>query len=246
MTKVESSKAFAFIFAIIITLSVMKSLGNFQFENVQAPIEDKPPVIPEVTVKVNEIELLDEQLIPSKQPFLPEAYKKYPRILVDGNFKSASLKVTGLNDSGERTFLLLNVGNQTGIINAVRKDVNRIDMKATTELGGVFGKVIVTGVDLMNAELGSNSDFFKQTGLGKQTFHFIQPEQVIQVYPIIVLPFDESGSYTGQITSMKLIYTCENDCEVLLCNKGEKDSECIHRERSSEAMQDWLSRNGYN
>lgn len=243
----ESSKAFAFVFALVITLGAMKFLGNFQFENVEAPVDDTPPPAHEEVV-FEKRELLDSTFEVPTKPFSQETYSKYPRILVHGLFDSASLKIKGKNESNARVFLLLNIGSHTGIVNGVRKSASRIDMDATTELGGVFVGDIEASVDLFSTELGTNSKLFSATGLGKQKYSFIQSTQMPQVYPIMALPFNEKGTYTGVITSLEVSYSCskKDACSVIKCQEGEKDSACILRELGEVEMNDWLTRNNLN
>lgn len=214
---------------------------------VTTPEQEEPVTIP--TEEVPAVELLSTPYIPPPQPFAEGQYKATaPRMILSGSFLSMDLIVRGgVQGEGSR-YLILNVNGESGVINATRESTKRLDIEKTSASGGIFTKDtgISTSINLMSDHLGTTgTEFSRNGGVGSHLFEFIDEKELLDVIPIVVVPFKHDGQYGGaSIASMLIEYECKepDSCYVNPCPTSKSYSSCINDVFGSDAMNEWLCR----
>ncbi|MFY9463239.1 MAG: hypothetical protein WAP52_03585, partial [Candidatus Sungiibacteriota bacterium] len=204
---------------------------------------------------IKKLALLSSPYTPSPNVFSnQEVYKKESiRLVVDGEFKIAQLRVKGSVQGGGKHFLFLDFGNKNGVLNGVRGSASGIDILATEERGGVFTKEapIDVLIDLLGeTTLATTRAEFQTT---RQTTKIVKLWEALQPSPptmtrVLVIPFEKSGNFTGAtIISLDFEFSCkvEGSCGVGICPINEITSKCLERNFGWSKMDSWLIRSGH-
>lgn len=174
-------------------------------------------------LKFHTISIIDKPLIITQDPFSKDEYKKFPRLVVGGDFEQVILRIQGkVTSRRDDVFLILNFKNDGGILKAVRAAAKRLDITATDTKGGIFraGEDIDVSVNLMKDNLGTTAIEFIKNNLGEREFNFLSRTEANDVYPLAIIPFMNNGQYGGaEISSLSIEYACQlgKTCAIARC-----------------------------
>lgn len=191
------------------------------------------------------VDLITSSTLVAKNPFDPDEYSKFPRLAMSGSFVYAKLHIEGTVKTEAPVYLLINFNEQGGLVKAVRKATNQLDIAATEKLGGEFtqANLISEDVDLLNDTLGTIGAEYQSTHKGQRTFNLLDNPQKPNVATAMIIPFTSDGQYGGaSIDEMKIEYTCElgKTCMLGLCTEWEKATNCMKNYKFNQRMiDDW-------
>ncbi|MBU1934936.1 hypothetical protein KKF04_02675, partial [Patescibacteria group bacterium] len=218
---------------------------------IETPAFDTPPANIETNklLEVKKIELLSKSYIPSENPYGYNYLSEANRLTIGGEFIWAKINIRGETVGEGYRFLTFNFGQESGLINAVRKSKNRLDVKKTIEKGGAFNSnnPINVTIDLLSiTEFGTTQDEYETNGATK----FIKFWDKMKLLPptvtyLLVAPFTETGKYGGaSINSIEIEYACKegSECKIELCPSSMKATSCLAEQLGIEAMNDWCTR----
>ncbi len=215
------------------------------------PIVDELPVITPPKIKTSFVDLIkpEDKYQITENPYLTESYKKLSRILaLTGDFEVAKLHIKGSFQDNKDYFLSINIGEESGIYNAVRKSSDGLDITLTKENGGVFNKdnPINLEIDLLGKSTLSTTkeEFLSSRNTTKlvRFWDFIQPQPPApSVNRILVTPFNKDGFYTGTIESLSFEYQCKigSKCSAVRCDNDKFATECLLQNFGTEAKESW-------
>ncbi|NUM25625.1 MAG: hypothetical protein HUU49_03305 [Candidatus Buchananbacteria bacterium] len=188
--------------------------------------------------------------IPSPEVYTSNYDKESIKLALNGKFKVAQLEVEGQVLGEGRHFISFSFDNISGVLNAVRKDENQLDLAETKKIGGIFVKDVPIKfvVDLKNriTLATTKEEFEKDRNPTRDVILWdqikLQPPTVVR---FLFAPFNEYGQYGGvKITSIKFNYLCEDnsECSAKYCGISEKYTQCLQESFGHEAAVDWCQR----
>jgi len=217
-----------------------------------APNVDEPTVAGE-TKEYESVVLLNKAYIPSQDVYTNNYNKESIRLALNGEFDDAYFEVTGSVFGSGRHFLSFNFDSISGVLNAMRKSKNEIDLDQTKILGGVFvgGVPIQVKVSLLdNIVLSSTKEEFDSLG-GKKTIS-LWSEMLKKpalntptIVPFLFAPFNEYGQYGGaKIEKIEFKFVCKqgSPCGAGVCENDKKYTECLKNLFGIEAAKSWCDR----
>ena len=172
-------------------------------------------------------------------------YNNSFKIAVRGEFRYLYLEVDGDILDNQPKLVSVAIDKISGILNGVRSGINRLDIDATKQKGGVFYDKINFKIDLLGDTFisSSNEELISEKSLTKRVVFWddtIAPPP--STFRFLVAPLNEQGVYGNvNINSIKLKYKCEQvgGCESTLCNKDELTTVCLSRSFGIEAAKEW-------
>ena len=173
------------------------------------------------------------------------------RLILNGEFAKASLRIKGdVTEKGDH-FLSLVYGNIGGTINAYRESGKKLNKTLTQQNGGVFNNEhpIDVSLDLLNPiPLSTTRAEYEKN---QQTSKLVNPWQSNLLPPthisLLVAPYNEDGAYGGASISLDLEYSCSigSSCLAAICPAGQLTTVCLRDKFGTNAAKDWCRRAGY-
>lgn len=251
-----------FLIAILLGFAGIFYLIKFadQSNTGKEPKDNKPPIIDESpqnttqspTTTNKSLNLIDssEKFEINGNPYSPEVYKKLSkRLALIGNFATAILKIKASLPNSDEHFLSINIGEESGVFNAIRNSSEGLDISLTKENLGIFDKEhpIDLSIDLLGQQtLATSKEEFLSTRLTTKLVKFwdfiAPPTPLPSVNRILFAPFNKDGNYEGIIENLAFEYSCKekNECKAVLCNNDELVTECLKRNFGQNAMDEWM------
>lgn len=247
------------ILGVIVTFAIVVSAAwvfvvlseDFRKDNIaDAPTTDQPPQIDEP--QVEPVKFITKQLL--KKPFTPqqdvysnqETYLKSSiKLALKGEFDTAKLVVEGKITDNDIKFVSVNIGTESGVLNAVRENANSLNIGASDEKGGVFKSSINFTLDLLGeTSFATTKEEFQLTRQKTKIvklWNFIYPDPPT-VTRVLVAPFNKAGQYgNAEITSIEFKYLCANgsDCDATICEEDSLFTLCLKDSFGIEAAKKW-------
>lgn len=241
----------AIIFIVVVSaLLFFKIISWLEKSNdATAPMNDAPPIVD--NSKIITKELFAGLYVPSHNVYDESVYDKEAlKIAINGSFESVILHFQGAVGKNGDHFISLNFGNESGILNAVRKAANQLDISASKQKGGLIEKesIFDIKVDLIGeTSMATTRSEFQQT---------LQPTKVISLWSkmgimpptvtrLLIAPFGTNGIYGGaEIKSIKVNYICKENspCDIATCPANTMTTKCLQDLYGEQAMKSWCSR----
>lgn len=247
----------------LITNSIKKSLLNDNKTTTIATTTDSndiivtpstdQPTVPKGENKLNGVILLDKKYIPSQNVYTTNYTKESIRLALNGEFEEAYFEINGNVFGTGKHFLSFNFDSVSGILNAVKKSKNEINLEQTKLLGGVFVSGVPIQVEiplLKEITLSSTKEEFDAIGGVKNITLWSEMQKkpslnTPTIISFLVAPFNEYGQYGGaEIDKIEFKYKCKNGiaCGVGVCESGKKYTECLKNLFGIEAAKSWCNR----
>jgi len=251
----ETFISLAVIAAVVGSLYLFRLLPSSNTNDVKDTIK-LPDIEEPVSVATTTTELLlstgnllKEPYIPNQNVYTSDYDKIAVKLALNGKFKEAKLLITGeIFDSNDH-FISLNFDNISGVFKGVRSNIDRLDVNATKELGGVFTRgPFDFEVNLLTKTLLSTTkEEFLASGEKSKSITLwdnmiLEPPTVVR---LLVAPFNKNGLYGGgKITSIEFKYVCETEgeCDAALCDPQQIYTECLKGNFNYSAAKDWCNR----
>jgi len=218
------------------------------------PITDTAKPTPEEPkADVQEFTLIkpSDNYIVTGNPYLAANYKKYAkRLALIGDFDSAAIRAKISLPSTENHFLLVNLGDESGVYHGVRKQGGLLDVNKTIERGGAFSSArpIDLAIDLLKpVQLATTGPEFASKGGEKEVVLWDElkpPAPAPSVNTILFFPYNTSGAFTGDVESLTFEYACKagSSCAAAQCSPNELTTVCLKREFGIEAAREWCAK----
>ncbi len=237
------------ILLVFLAIFALGKYLNTASQPVPPDVVEVPPIETPIDgtgsqITLTKVPLLSAAYSVPKNPLDIDVYKTlFPRILLNGSFEQAILSVRGKVGSSD-AFLIMNFGNQGGIVRGVRESPTRLNIPQTVARGGLFtaGSTIDISVNLLQDKLGTTGTEFIKTNQGERDFNFISGDEPVDVLPVAIIPFTNNGGYGGAtIGDLTISYSCKSgsDCSVSKCDNNKVYTQCILEEYGKEAMDKW-------
>lgn len=229
-------------------------------KNTAASPDISPPVVitphepSDATMEkeLREIKLIDPEhaMTISGNPYEKSQYENNAKKLaLTGDFSVARLKLVGVLPNELEHFLSVNVGTESGVLNAVRNSYSGLDIVQTQERQGVFSSSnpINITIDLMDmVPLATTaSEFANERRSSKlvRFWDFIEPPPPTpSVNYILAAPFNKNGIYDGEIRLMSFEFACASPgCDANICNSDESPYSCVERVFGETAANEYSS-----
>lgn len=216
-----------------------------------APAQDGPPQIDyqaSTTIEYKGLALLTNPLtIPADIYSNSATYAKYAtKLALVGEFGDARLVVRGTIEDGRRKFVSVNIGTESGVLNAVRQGLDSLSILESSKKGGIFADGINFSVDFFGeTALATTRDEFRLERQGTKIvkfWNFVVPPPPT-VVRVLIAPFGEDGVYGGaRIDSLVFEYACEEGkaCQADKCDDSDLFSVCLKEKFGNEAMRSWV------
>lgn len=205
------------------------------------------------TKKFQSVTLLDKAYIPSQDVYTSNYNKESIRLALNGEFEDAYFEVNGKVFGTGRHFISFNFDSISGILNAVKKAKNEIDIEQTKLLGGIFvsGAPIQIKVPLLQEiTLSSTKEEFDKIGGEKSLTLWSEMQNkpylnTPTVVTFLFAPFNEYGQYGGaEIDKIEFKFICKNGspCGAGVCGSNKKYTECLKDLFGIDAAKNWCGR----
>ncbi|KKT61230.1 MAG: hypothetical protein UW55_C0035G0004 [Candidatus Giovannonibacteria bacterium GW2011_GWA2_44_26] len=251
---INSVLSFLVIVAIGVATIYVLSWISPKEETATAPSVEVPTNATSTPIEnVSVLHLVSKPYTPTKDVLSnPDAYKSQSiRLILNGDFEKASLRIKGeVTEKGDH-FLSLVYGDVGGTINAYRESQTKLNKTLTQQSGGVFtdANPIDVMLDLFNPiQLSTTRGEYEKN---QQTSKLINPWQSNLLPPthisLLVAPFNEYGIYGGAQITLDLEYSCGtgSTCKAAICPAGQLTTVCLRDAFGAYAAKDWCKRAGY-
>lgn len=255
----NSKKILSNIFGVIATFIIVIAsawifvyFSNlFRLDNTaEAPTSETPPQIEEpqgTSTEYSKLQLLSEPFTPPQNVYsdIDIYLDSTIKLALDGEFSDVKLVVEGKIDDKEVKFVSVNIGTESGTLNAVRENADSLNIKQSKEKGGIFEN-----------NINFTLDFFSDTSFAttKNEFQLTrQKTKIIRlwdlIYPsppsivrVLVAPFNERGEYgNAEVASLELKYLCKEgkECSAAVCKADSLFTSCLKDNFGIEAAEEW-------